>query len=295
MNDTEQNVNLPVKSAIQPFLGEVITSLSTGNTYTIGEKIGEGHFGIVYACSDFWNNELAVKVLKPINTYEKVKANAVGEFQRLMALRHPNITFVYDAFEYRYTFYIVTERCSGSISKIFDLPNFNGMFCLMPVARQILQAVGYLHLNNYVHQDIHEENIFSTFVKDEIIPQQVQALQFKLGDLGVSKLLNDIDIRNTRAKWLLSPEILKSSEFGPIDTRIDIYHLGLLFLQLACSKRLKFTPEEVLSGKPREIALQLPSPYNTALEKTLRRHAVYRTASVMELWRDLNAPQIPNI
>ncbi len=29
------------------------------------------------------------------------------------------------------------------------------------------------------------------------------------------------------------------------------------------------------------------------LEKTLRRHVIYRTATAMELWRDLNAP--PNI
>ena len=293
MNDNEQTVNLPVKSTTQPSFGETITSLFTGNTYTIGQQIGEGHFGIVYACSDVWNNELAVKILKPIGTYEQVKEKAEGEFFRLMELRHPNITFVYDAFEYRDTFYIVTERCHSPISKIFDLSNFDGMSWFMPIARQVLQAVHYLHLNNYVHQDIHEDNVFSTFIQDEMISDR-EAIQFKLGDLGVTKFLDDVDAANTRAKWLLPPEVLSPSEFGPTDTRIDIYHLGLLFLQLAHSSRLQFTPEEILSGKPREMALQLPFPYNTALEKTLRRHVAYRTESAMELWRDLNAPEIPN-
>jgi hypothetical protein len=41
----------------------------------------------------------------------------------------------------------------------------------------------------------------------------------------------------------------------------------------------------------REMALTLPSPLNFALEKALRRHVEFRTATVMELWRDLHAPQ----
>ena len=271
---------------MQPFLGETITSLSTGNTYTIGPQIGEGNFGIVYSCSDDWDNELAVKVLKPILPYEKLKENAAGEFHRLMELRHPNITFVYDAFEFRYTFYIVTEKCFAPISVLFDLPNLDGMSWFMPIARHLLQAVHYLHLNNYVHQDIHEGNVFSTFIKDEMIPQKAHVIQFKLGDLGVSKLISDVNAANTRAQWLLPPEVLDPGQFGPIDHRIDIYHLGLLFLQIAHSKRLQFTREEILSGKPRIMALQLPPPYNAALEKALRRRVNHRTASAVDLWRD---------
>ena len=198
MNNTNRTLNLPIKGGIQPFLGETITSLSTGNTYTIGPQIGEGNFGIVYSCSDDWDNELAVKVLKPILPYEKLKENAAGEFHRLMELRHPNITFVYEAFECRSTFYIVTEKCHSPISEIFNLPDLNGMFWFMPMARHLLQAVHYLHLNNYVHQDIHERNVFSTFIKDEMVPQKAHVIQFKLGDLGVSKLLSDVNAANTR-------------------------------------------------------------------------------------------------
>ncbi|MDD1622542.1 MAG: hypothetical protein LUQ11_13785, partial [Methylococcaceae bacterium] len=83
------------------------------------------------------------------------------------------------------------------------------------------------------------------------------------------------------------------SEFGPTDTRIDIYHIGLMLLQLGYSKRLQFTAQETLEGKPRQMALELPPPYNFALEKALRRHVVYRTANAMELWRDLNSKAMP--
>lgn len=280
------------KHATQPTIGEVITSLATGNSYTIGNKIGEGNFGIVYSCKDVWENDLAVKVLKPIETYEKIKESAEGEFIKLLQLRNPYITFVYDAFEYRDTFYIITELCHSPITNLFTIENFNGQIWLMGIARGLLQAVHYLHIHNFAHQDIHPGNVFATFVKDELNPNNPKVLQFKLGDLGIAKLLDEMDAKNTMAQWMLPPEILNSSEFGPIDHRLDIYHIGLLFLQLACSKEMKFTAQEILDGKPREMALTLPTPYSFALEKALRRHVVYRTASAMEFWRDLHTPNL---
>src|SRR5207248_9508165 len=54
---------------------------------------------------------------------------------------------------------------------------------------------------------------------------------------------------------------------GPIDYRIDIYHCGLLFLHLAHGSELRFTPEEVKSGAPRELARKLPAPFSFALER----------------------------
>jgi len=279
---------LPVKKVIQPSPGESITSLATNNTYTMGNKIGEGYFGIVYECKDVWNNNLAAKVLKPIGTYDAVRASAEAELEKLRTLRHPFITYVFDAFEFRDTFYIITERCYGSIQNLFSINNFNGQIWIMPIARCLLQAIQYLHNNNYSHQDIHIGNVLTAVVKDELIPDDKQAICFKLSDLGVAKLLSELDLKNTRAKWMLPPEVLNTSEYGPIDQRIDIYHAGLLFLELAYSKELKFTQEEILNGKPREMALKLPSPFNFALEKALRRHAQYRTATAMEFWRDLH-------
>lgn len=290
---TEAPIATPPKRAIPPAVGEVITSLATGNTYTMGEKIGEGSFGVVYECKDVWQNDLAAKVLKPIGSYEKVRIAAEAEFFKLLQLRNPYITFVFDAFEFRDTFYIITERCYCPVTDLFTLNNFSGTSWLMPIARCLLQAVYYLHVNNYVHQDIHAGNVFASFVKDEMLPDQSPAILFKLGDIGVARVLGEVDATNTRAQWMLPPEVLNASEYGPIDRRIDIYHLGLLFLQLAYSKELRFTREEILSGRPREMALVLPAPYNFALEKALRRHVEYRTENAMELWRDLHTPKQP--
>ncbi len=274
-----------------PVANEVITSLATNNSYTMGQFIGEGHFGVVYACTDVWKNNLAAKVLKASRRpYDDVKAAAEAEFGNLLALRHPNITYVFDAFEFRDTFYIITERCDFPLTNLFSLANFNGTVWLMPIARCLLQAIHYLHLRQHAHQDIHPGNIFVSFTKDELMPAGPGSICFKLGDLGIARVFSELDAANTLAEWMRPPEALDPQAFGQMDHRIDIYHSGLLLLQLARSQQLQFSRQEILSGRPRELALTLQAPYNFALEKALRRHVAVRTETAMELWRDLNSP-----
>jgi|ERR1017187_7124710 serine/threonine-protein kinase len=290
-SEVAQPSGTPADWVTLPTPGEVITSEATGNTYTMGEKIGEGNFGLVYSCVDVWNNNLAAKVMKPTGPYEKIKESTVSELQKLIQLRHPYITYVYDAFEFRETFYIITERCYCTIRDLFHLDPFYGVRWIKPIARCLLQAVHFLHTSGFAHQDIHASNVFTSFAKDEMNSADPGAIQFKLADLGVAKLFSEIDEMNTRAQWMLPPEVLESSEFGPIDHRIDIYHCGLLFLCLAHGNEMSFTIDEIKAGRPRDLAQQLQPPLNFALEKALRRHVQYRTDSAMELWRDLNSPE----
>lgn len=281
----------PTNWVTAPTYGELITSETTGNTYTMGEKIGEGNFGLVYSCLDVWNNNLAAKILKPLGPYEKVRASAEAELTKLTLLRHPYITYVFDAFEFRQTFYIITEKCYCPLTHLFSsLKPFHGHLWVRPIARCLLQAVHYIHLHQYAHQDIHLGNVLTAFARNEMQPEEPGATTFKVADLGVAKLFSELDATNTRALWMLPPEALNPAEFGPLDHRIDIYHCGLVFLQLALAQELRFTGEEIQAGKPRELALQLHAPLNFALEKALRRHVQYRTADAMELWRDLNSP-----
>ena len=241
------------KHVVHPAVGEMITSFLTGNTYTIGPQIGEGHFGVVFGCTDLWQNELAAKVLKPVSTYEDVKVRATAEFHKLLQVRNPFITFVFDAFEYRDTFYIITERCYCPISHLFTLGNFNGYLWIKAISRCLLQAVHYLHLNGFVHQDIHLGNVFAAVVRDEMAPDVGPgALLFKLADLGIAKLFGELQTANTRAAWMIPPEVHNPNEFGPIDHRIDLYHVGLLLLQMASGKELRFTEQQILEGVPRD-------------------------------------------
>jgi eukaryotic-like serine/threonine-protein kinase len=272
-----------------PEAGTLITSEVTRNTYRIGSLIGEGSFGYVYHCTDTWENELAVKILKPRGTYDEIRQKAIAEFEKLKFLRHPNITYVYDAFEFRHTFYIVCEKCWQPINDFVQSEDFNGRMWIRAIARQLLQAIHFIHCNDFAHQDIHGGNVFIQAAHDDLSPKEV-IFTFMLGDLGLAKLATDMDAENTiLADWMRAPESMNTNEFGTMDHRMDIYHCGLLFLQILLGKPHTFTKDEILSGKPRELALQLETPYSFALEKALRRHVDYRTASALEFWRDLNS------
>jgi len=279
----------PEPSFTLPELGTLITSEVTGNTYKIGTLIGEGSFGYVYHCSDTWENDLAVKILKPRGTYDEVRQNAIAEFEKLKQMRHPNITYVYDAFEFKHTFYIVCERCWQPINDFIRRDNFNGRTWIRAIARQVLQAVHFIHCNSFAHQDIHGGNVFIKAASDDLSPNDI-VFTYMVGDLGLAKLAAEMDAENTiLAEWMRAPEAVNPAEFGVMDHRMDIYHCGLLFLQILLGKPHAFTQDEILAGKPRDQALQLESPYNFALEKALRRHVDYRTASALEFWRDLNS------
>src|SRR5690606_16314782 len=111
---------------------------------------------------------------------------------------------------------------------LFGLQDFNGLVWMLPIARCVLQAVQYLHLNQYAHQDIHLNNVFAAFARNEMSSDDPGAIHFKLGDLGVSRVFEELNAANTLAEWIRPPEALDPAEYGPLDHRIDIYHLGLL-------------------------------------------------------------------
>lgn len=145
---------------------------------------------MVDECTDSWGNKLAAKVLVPKQQpYEAVRSNWSHEFKVLV------------------TFYLITERCHSTLSNLFQIPNYNGLTWIMPAARCLLQSGHFLHRADVVHKDIYPGNIFTSIIKDEILPGQYNAIRFKLGDCGISMVVNEIAMFNTIvAEWMLPPE-----------------------------------------------------------------------------------------
>ena len=260
-----------------------------GKEYRIGEPIGSGNFGNVYDCQDHWGNSLVAKVLVPRgHSYEQVQKNWSRELDNLILLRHPNITYIYDGFECNDTFYLIIEGCASSVNELLEHPDFRGEFWLKPIARCVLQAINFMHSANYVHKDLHGGNVFASLTYDEMMPSKEPTMQFKVGDFGISKLISDVNIFGTvLAQWMLPPEYIDHSEFGPLDCRVDIYHAALLFLSLLRGKKLTFTVDQTINGVPRKEAESLESPYGSAIARALRRHVNARTPTALDFWKDL--------
>jgi serine/threonine-protein kinase len=232
-----------------------------------------------------------LKVLVPRQqTYEQVRASWEREISSLLTLRHPNITYVYDAFELAYTFHIVVERCGGSLSDLFATPNYSGDEWLLPIARCVLQGIGYMHDNGYVHKDIHLRNVFWTYLRNELLPSNSQSVSFKIGDLGIARLASDVDVYRPTVPWMYAPEAIDPATFGPPGYATDLYNVGLVLLAVALGTEPSFTQAEILAGAPARLAAQLRPPLGAAIARALAPHVQTRTRSAFEFWCDLIAP-----
>lgn len=272
-----------------PTVGARIRSPLTDATYTIGPPIGEGGFGLVFACRDIWDNSLVAKVIKPNgHDHQLVESRARCELDALAHVRHPNIVYVHDAFVFQGACYIVSERCGATLREWFADPTYKPSIWFRAIARCILQAVHFAHVQGLVHCDIHLGNVFSRFVPDEIVPAEQSAVTFKLGDFGLARPVSAMSAGGTFLNSIRPPEAIDPREFGPVDHRADIYQVGLVLLQSFLGKEVAFTQDEILAGIPRSLASGLPSPISAALERTLRRHVTHRTPSALDIWRDLD-------
>lgn len=269
-----------------PVRGDMITNGSNG-TYFIGAQIGSGSYGDVYECTDEWSNALVVKVLKPALPFAEMWRRWESEVDNLMRMRHPNITYMHDAFVHDHVFYIVVEKCLYGLDHV--LPRVDESW-LPHIARDVLQALAFIHRHGYVHKDVHPGNVFVSLTSDAISRESGPYLSFKLGDLGITRLESDIrTIGTVIAPWMRPPEALDPMKYGSVGKPTDVYHTALLLLSVLHRKIIPFTEHDILSGAPQQIADQLGSVYSRALGNALHPQVLYRTQTPLEFWRELQA------
>lgn len=267
-----------------PQPGEVIAREHV--EYRLGAPIGQGYYGIVYDCSDDWGNELVAKLLKPDSSFSEVADRWQREAAVLTTMRHPNITYIHDAFIYRNLFYLIIEKCLYPLSAQLHLAS---ELWLPALARDTLQAIAYIHRAGWVHKDIHVGNVFVSAVKDPFDESREPVIAFKLGDFGISRVEGSIRPYGSElARWMLPPEAIRPELFGPIDRRVDIYHAALTFLMVVHGQMLRFDDTQTCAGEAQRLALALDSVYAPALARALAPRAAERTPTALEFWRDLS-------
>ena len=133
--------------------------------YLLGETLGQGAFGTVRkAVHKVTNQERAIKILKKRQQDER---KLFLEVNILSKLTHPNIMEIYEFYEDKANFYIVSELCKGG--ELFDKITEKGCFKeaeACPIMLQLVSAICYSHSNNIVHRDLKPENIMLDLVKE---------------------------------------------------------------------------------------------------------------------------------
>lgn len=269
-----------------PVRGGMIRNGSVG-VYFMGDYIAGGSYGDVYECTDEWANPLVAKVLKPAMSFEEVKRQWESEVANLSRMRHPNITYIHDAFFYDNAFYIIVEKCLYSLDRVLTRIDESW---LPHIARDILQALAFIHRHGHVHKDVHPGNVFVSLTSDVMDSGQGARVSFKLGDLGITRVESDIRTVGTiMAPWMLPPEAVDPSTFGTVGRPTDVYHAGLLLLSVLRREVPSFTEAEILAGVPQQVAESLGSTYSAALTNALRPRVMHRTQTPIEFWREIQA------
>lgn len=241
--------------------------------YTIISSLGKGGFGSVWKAKATDDTIVALKILNPqALENKKVVKKFFHEAMILAKLAHPNITKLIEFFPDGENYAIVMEYVEGvELKKILQQHNgplpFDQAY---HIARQSLDAFQYAHENGILHRDIKPGNI--------IINNNGDA---KLMDFGIAKMSSTAS-HDTAASMLsinyVPPERFDKSK--EVDTRSDIYSLGLVFYEMFAGRRpfdatetseIMFCHINQIPEPPDKYAKSLPHNISEAISKSLEK------------------------
>lgn len=212
-----------------------LRSESVKRYYKFEEIVGEGSFGSVYrAICLKAREERAIKVIKKEGLGENKRAAVFAELELLKKLDHPNIIKLYEVFESRDRYHVVTEYCRGG--SIIDFIKQRSHFdedIVKAILRQLLGCLNYLHSLRIVHRDIKLENI--AFISRPTRQSSAEEIEIKLLDFGTACRLTRPKVRCQELIGTMSymaPEIIK----GYFTEKCDLWSCGVLLSILLTSK-----------------------------------------------------------
>ena len=207
---------------------------SEGDPYAFYQEttlLGEGSFGKVFKVIHKVSKvERAMKIIIKSKTFmndEDEKA-LINEINVLKSLDHPNILKVFECFNTKRKFYIITELCTGGelFDKIQSINNFNEKVCAH-IMKQLLSAVYFCHSNNIIHRDLKPENILLES-KDEF---KKEYFTIKVIDFGTSEIKKNAMLdKKIGTPFYIAPEVLNNS----YNEKCDIWSCGVILYILIC-------------------------------------------------------------
>ena len=213
------------------------------------EKIGEGGFGVVYVAEQKTpvRRRVALKVIKLGMDTRSIVARFEAERQALAMMDHPNIAKVFDAGATETGRpYFVMELVRGI--KITEYCDQNKLptRARLDLFIKVCQAIQHAHQKGVIHRDIKPSNILVTLHDGVPVPKVI--------DFGIAKAtqgdLTDKTVYTQYQQFIgtpayMSPEQAEMSGLD-VDTRSDIYSLGVLLYELLTG-RTPFDATELMS------------------------------------------------
>ena len=240
--------------------------------YKLLQQIGEGGCGVVYMAEqeEPIRRRVALKVIKLGMDTRQVIARFEAERQALALMDHPNIAKVLDAGATETGRpYFVMELVRGI--KITDYCDQNNLSTeqRLDLFIQVCHAIQHAHQKGIIHRDIKPSNILVTVHDGVPVPK---VIDFGIAKATGGQVLTDKTLFTAFEQFIgtpayMSPEQAEMSGLD-IDTRSDIYSLGVLLYELLTGKTpfdAKELVEAGLEGMRRMIREQEPSRPSTKI------------------------------
>ena len=222
-------------AAAEDSVGAIEGAGSIIGRYKLLEEIGEGAFGVVFMAEQLEpvQRQVALKIIKAGMDTREVIARFEAERQALALMDHPNIAHVFDGgVTQAGRPYFAMELVRGiAITEFCDQRNLATPERLQ-LFIQACHAVQHAHQKGIIHRDLKPSNILVTLIDGQPVPKVIDfGVAKALGRKLTDKTLFTGFLRMIGTPAYMSPEQADLSGVD-IDTRSDIYALGVLLYEL---------------------------------------------------------------
>lgn len=216
--------------------------------FTIIDTLGEGGMGAVYLAhqTEPVERKVALKLVHASLRSPEALARFTAERQAMARLSHPNIAALFEvgATDDGFPYFAMEHVPGASLTAYCDHHHLN-IEQRLALFMQVCAGVQYAHQKGIMHRDLKPSNLL-------VAEEQVDPIP-KIIDFGIAKAVDEpltangdlTGIRAIGTPDYMSPEALAGNQ--DIDTRSDVYSLGVVLYELLTGSR-PHLPVEVASS-----------------------------------------------